>query len=89
MATKVMIDGERNLFFGDLIEMRRGTREVDAFIKNQEYLRLGDVGWMEECEMKSMMERERTMVTDAMRNKLIDSVAVCVNKEMEFQNLKK
>ena len=38
MATKVMIDRERNMFFGDLIEIRRGTREVERFIKNQEYL---------------------------------------------------
>ena len=89
MATKVMIDGERILFFGDLVEMRMDTKEVDTFIANQEYSRHGDVRWLGECEMKLMIERERTMVTDAMKNKLIDRVAVCVKKEMELQILKK
>ena len=42
MAAKVMIDGERNVFFGDSIDMRRGTKEVEAVVVNQEYLRHGD-----------------------------------------------
>ena len=42
MAAKVMIDGERNVFFGDSIDMRRGTKEVEAVVMNQEYLRHGD-----------------------------------------------
>ena len=69
--------------------IRRGTKEVETFILNQEYLRHGNVEWLGEGEMKILMERERTMVTDAMRNKLLDSVAKCLKKEMELQNLKK
>ena len=42
-----------------------------------------DVGWMGDCEIKVMM------VTDTMKSELLDSVAECVKKEMELQNLKK
>ena len=48
MALKVMRCEERNIFFGDLIRAGLGTREVENFISNQEYLRrrrgLGDWG---------------------------------------------
>ena len=39
MALKVMRCEERNMFFGDLIKARLGTKEVENFIYNQEYLR--------------------------------------------------
>ena len=48
MALKVMRSEERNIFFGELIEAGLGTKEVENFISNQEYLRreegLGGLG---------------------------------------------
>ena len=39
MALKVMRCEERNVFIGDLIRSGMGTKEVENFISNQEYLR--------------------------------------------------
>ena len=39
MAIKVMRSEERNVFLGDLMGLRLGTREVENFISKQERLR--------------------------------------------------
>ena len=89
MATKVMRCEERNIFFGDLIRVRLGTREVDNFISKQERLRRGEGnGGMGEYEIASITEREREMVLKAMENKLADSLAEGVKKRQELIKLK-
>ena len=89
MATKVMRCEERNIFFGDLISLRLGTREVENFISKQERLRRGEgTGGMGEYEIASITEREREMVLKAMENKLADSLAEGVKKRQELIKLK-
>ena len=74
MALKVMRCEERNIFFGDLIRAKLGTREVENFIYNQEYLRREeDNGGLGEGDRQTILEREREMVGKAMENKLTDS----------------
>ena len=89
MALKVMRCEERNMFIGDLIRTGMGTKEVENFISNQEYLRreegLGGIG---ERDRKDIIDRERDMVGKAMTNKLTDSLAEGVRKKTEFNNLK-
>ena len=89
MALKVMRCEERNIFFGDLIRTGLGTREVENFISNQEYLRRGKgTGGIGDGDKKTILEREREMVGKAMENKLIDSLAEGVEKKKEYNNLK-
>ena len=89
MALKVMKCEERNVFIGDLIRSGMGTKEVENFISNQEYLRreegLGGIG---KKDMEDIIDRERDMVGKAMTNKLTDSLAEGVRKKIEFNNLK-
>ena len=89
MALKVMRCEERNVFFGDLIRARLGTREVENFIYNQEYLRREEgAGGLREGDKHTILEREREMVGKAMENKLTDSLAEGVRKKQEFNILK-
>ena len=89
MALKVMRCEERNNFFGDLIRSRLGTREVENFIFNQEYLRREEgTGGLREGDRHTILEREREMVGKAMENKLTDSLAEGVRKRQEFNILK-
>ena len=89
MALKVMRCEERNVFIGDLIRSGMGTKEVENFISNQEYLRreagLGGIG---DKDRNDIIDRERDMVGKAMTNKLTDSLAEGVRKRTEFNNLK-
>ena len=89
MALKVMLCEERNIFFGEMIRAGLGTREVENFIANQEYLRRGDSdNVLGERERLTILEREREMVGKAMENKLTDSLAEGVKKRLEVNNLK-
>ena len=62
MAIKVMRSEERNVFLGDLMGLRLGTKEVENFISKQERLRReGNDGGLGEYDSVSIMERERIM----------------------------
>ena len=89
MALKVMRSEERNIFFGELIEAGLGTKEVENFISNQEYLRREEgLGGLGIRDVQEITERERDLVGKAMANKLTDSLAECVRKRQEFNVLK-
>ena len=90
MAIKVMRCEERNTFMGDLIKLGLGTNEVESFIVKQESLMRGMVGnILGSRECQEILEREREMVNNAMKNKLTDSLGECVKKNLELINLKK
>ena len=40
LAEKVLVIEERTLFLGDVIKLRRGTKEVENFIRRQEKISL-------------------------------------------------
>ena len=89
MAIKVMRSEERNVFLGDLMGLRLGTKEVENFISKQERLRReGNDGGLGEYDSVSIMERERIMVANAMENKLTDSLVEGVRKKQDFFKLK-
>ena len=80
---------ERNLFFGQLISCRLGTREVEIFIAKQERLRReGGGGGLGDRDSLNITEREREMVGKALENTLTDSLAECVRKRQEYIKLK-
>ena len=39
LAEKIVEIEERTVFFGDLIRIKRGTREVEEYVRKQEALR--------------------------------------------------
>ena len=39
LAEKVMVIEERTIFLGDLVKMRRGTKEVENYVRKQENIR--------------------------------------------------
>ena len=72
-----------------MIKARLGTKEVENFIYNQEYLRREEGnGGLGEGDRNTILEREREMVGKAMENKLTDSLAEGVRKKLEFNGLK-
>ena len=90
MEIKVMRCEERNTFMGDLIKLGLRTKEEESFIVKQESLRRrmgGNILGSGEC--REIIEREREMVNNAMKNKLTDSLGECVKKNLELINLKK
>ena len=86
MASKVMKCEERNSFMGELMELRLGTKDVEGFIYKQESLRRGGEGGKGGTD-QCTFERERELVSVAMKNKLADSLLEGVNKKKEFIKL--
>ena len=88
LAEKVMVIEERSTFLGELIKIRRGTREVEGFILKQEKLRheLKENVTREEAEM--MVEREREAVMKVMENKVTDNILKGARKGRELHQLK-
>ena len=75
MAKKVMRGEERTVFFGELLKLGMGTKEVEGFVKKQAKLRrMGGGG--EGSEVSQIIENERVFVENAMNNKLIDNISV-------------
>ena len=65
--------------------MDLGTREVENFIFNQEYLRREEGAWgLGEGDRQTILEREREIVGKATENKLTDSLAEGVRKKKEY-----
>ena len=83
-----MVIGERTTFLGELIKIRRGTREVEGFVRKLENLRheLKENVTREEAER--MIEREREIVMKAMENKLSDNISKGARKGRELYQLK-
>ena len=88
LAEKVVLIEERTTFLGDLINIKRGTREVEGFIRKQEALRHEDKGRMSREDVQEMILREREAVMDLMRNKLQDNICKGVRKGKELHKLK-
>ena len=88
LAEKVVTIEERTTFLGDLIKVRRGTREVEKFIKNQENLRHEGVENVSKEDAENMVERERELVTKAMENKLNDNILKGARKGRELHQMK-
>ena len=88
LAEKVMVIEERSTFLGELIKIRRGTREVEGFILKQEKLRheLKENMTREEAEM--MVECEREAVMKVMENKVTDNILKGARKGRELHQLK-
>ena len=61
LAEKVVTIEERTTFLGDPIKVRRGTKEVEKFIKNQENLRHEGVENVSREDTEIMIEREREL----------------------------
>ena len=60
MAIKLMKCEERNIFLGDLMGLRLGTREVEIFISKQEKSRReGESGGLGEYDSVSIMEKKK------------------------------
>ena len=88
LAEKVVLIEERTAFLGDLITIRRGTREVERFIRKQEGLRHEEKKRMSREDVQEMMLREREAVMDLMRNKLQDNISKGVRRGKKLLNLK-
>ena len=88
LAEKVLLIEERTTFLGDLINIKRGTREVEGFVRKQEALRHEDKGRMSREDVQEMILREREAVMDLMRNKLQDNICKGVRKGKDLHKLK-
>ena len=62
LAEKVVVIEERTVFLGDLIKIRRGTREVERYVRKQEELRHESKENMTRDDVEEMMVRERDIV---------------------------
>ena len=88
LAEKVVQIEERTTFLGDLIIIKRGTREVESFVRKQEALRHEGRDKMSREDVQEMILREREAVMDLMRNKLQDNISKGIRKGKELHQLK-
>ena len=85
LAEKVLVIEERTLFLGDVIKLRRGTKEVENFIRRQEKIRHESKENVTREELKEMIERERDIVVRAMENKISDNISKGARRGRELQ----
>ena len=88
LAEKVVVIEERTVFLGDLIKIRRGTREVERYVRKQEELRHESKENMTRDDVEEMMVRERDIVMNSMQNKLSDNISKGVRKGRELHQIK-
>ena len=88
LAEKVMILEERTTFLGDLLAIRRGTREVENFVRKQEKLRHEPRENVSNSDWNKMVEREREAVMKIMENKLNDNILKGARRGRELYQLK-
>ena len=88
LAEKVLVIEERTTFLGELLKIRRGTREVEGFIKKQENLRHELKENVTREKEERMIEREREIVMKANENKLTDNILEGARKGRELHQLK-
>ena len=80
LAEKVMLIEERSTFLGDLLKIKRGTREVEAFFKKQDNIRHELKENMDREDVVGMIEKEREAITATMENKLTDNILKVARK---------
>ena len=88
LAERVVEYEERTIFLGDLIKIKRGTREVERFVRKQEALRHEAPEMMSREDIEEMILRERDNVMDSMTNKLKDNICKGARKGRELHQLK-
>ena len=89
LAEKVMVIEERTIFLGDLVKMRRGTKEVENYVRKQENIRHESKENRTWEEQEEMILREREIVVKSMENKLSDNIAKGARKGRELCQLKR
>ena len=103
-AEKVVEIEERTVFLGDLIKIKKGTREVEGYVRKQAGLRHESRELMSRSDVEEMMiserdivmdserdivmDSERDIVIDTMNNKLRDNMSKGVRKSRELHHLK-
>ena len=60
--------------------IRRGTKEVDGYVRKQEGMRHESKENMTRDDVEEMMVRERDIVMNSMQNKLSDNISKGVSK---------
>ena len=89
LAEKVMVIEERTIFLGDLVKLRRGTKEVENYVRKQENIRHESKENRTWEEQEEMILREREIVVKSMENKLSDNIAKGARKGRELCQLKR
>jgi hypothetical protein len=87
-AEKVVEYEERTIFLGDLIKIKRGSREVERFVRKQEALRHEAPEMMSREDIEEKILRERDIVMDSMTNKLKDNICKGARKWRELHQLR-
>ena len=59
------------MFLGDLVKLRRGTKEVEHFLRKQEGLRHEKKESLGVQDTNNMVSREKEIVVGAMVNKFV------------------
>ena len=80
---------ERTLFLGELVKIRRGTKEVENFVRKQGGLRHAKNDEVSMEESVNIEERERGIVVGAMVNKLNDNISKGGNVKKELISTKR
>ena len=88
LAVKVVVVEERSTFIGDLIKLKRGTKEVENFVRTQESIRHEPKEFLSREAVEEMMLREREVIMNTMTNKLSDNIAKGIRKGRELAKLK-
>ena len=88
LAEQVVVIEERTVFLGDLIKIRRGTKEVEGYVRKQEGMRHESKENMTRDDVEEMMVGERDIVMNSMQNKLSDNISKGVSKGRELHQLK-
>ena len=88
LADKVMRIEERTIFLGEVIKVRRGTPDVESFVRKQGDIRHESTENRTWEDQEEMMLREREIVLKCMENKLSDNIANGARKGRELGHLK-
>ena len=88
LSVKVLVIEERSTFLGDLLKLRRGTREVERYVRKQESIRHESKEYMNRDDIEEMMLREKEIIMNSMNNKLSDNIAKGIRKGRELSRLK-